>query len=105
VTATARLRRIARSTVLRSWLAAGFLCALVAVETFAVVHPLDLAAHANGEPCKICVGAAALDHAVAADTPLPSLEPVSAPVVGAIGLAFRSTAPVRRTARAPPLFS
>jgi hypothetical protein len=105
VTATARLRRIAKSTALRSWLVAGFLCSLLAVETFAVVHPLDLAAHSNGEPCKICVGAASLDHAVAADAPILSLEPAVADAVAATGLAFRSTAPVRQAARGPPLLS
>lgn len=79
------------------------LCAFVAIETFTVVHPLDLAAHANGEPCKICVSAASLGDAVVADAPIFALEPVSVDVVVATGVPFRSAAPIRQTARGPPL--
>jgi hypothetical protein len=102
VTATARLR-LARSAALRSWLVAAFLWALFAVETFAVVHPLDLDAHANGEPCKICVSAASLGSAVVADVPVLQLERSSADLAAATELPFRSAAPVRQTARGPPL--
>jgi hypothetical protein len=94
---------MARPTALRSWLVAAWLCTLVAVETFAVVHPLDLAAHSNGEPCKICVSAASLDNVVAADVVVFSPEPADANVDAAPALSFRSAAPIRQTARAPPL--
>jgi hypothetical protein len=104
VTATARLRRIARSG-LRSWLVAALLCTFVAIETFAVVHPLDLAAHANGETCKICVSAASLGNAVPAGAPTLALEPATAVADDARELPCRSTTPVRQTARGPPLAS
>jgi hypothetical protein len=103
VTATARLRRLARIATLRSWLVAGLLCAFVAIETFAVVHPLDLAAHANGETCKICVSATSLGNAVVADAPILALEPASTVTLAVRELPFRSTAPIRQTARGPPL--
>jgi hypothetical protein len=38
-------------------------CVLLAAEAFAVVHPLDLAAHATDEPCAICVSVASFGGA------------------------------------------
>jgi hypothetical protein len=99
---TARIRRLARSTALRSWLAGGWLCALIAVQTFAVVHPLDLAAHTNGEACKICVGVAGLGSAAIGAVPVLAIdvatpEPVRAPLIPRA-----SVEPVRQSARGPP---
>jgi hypothetical protein len=105
VTAKARLRRIMSATSLRSWLVAAFLLAVVAAETFTVVHSLDLAAHANADPCKICVSAAGIDHAVAGDIPTLVHVPVAVDVVLATGTPLRSRAPVRQTARGPPQLS
>ena len=48
-------------------------CILLAAEAFAVVHPLDLAAHATDEPCAICVSVASFGFAnvaPAADLPI-----------------------------------
>jgi hypothetical protein len=79
------------------------LCAFVAIETFAAVHPLDLVAHANGETCKICVSAAGLGNAVAAEVQHCALEPAPTVAVAVREFPCRSAAPVRQTARGPPL--
>jgi hypothetical protein len=78
---------------------------LLVAEAFAVSHPLDFAAHADGEPCKICLGVASFGHGDVAQTAdvvgvsmtfeLDSLEPV----------APGFTAPVRQSARGPPVAS
>jgi hypothetical protein len=105
VTATIRLRRIARSTGLRSWLVGALLCALFAVETFAVVHPLDLAAHSNGETCKICVGVAGFAAAAVGEAPPLALDGAAPPLFVTTALPLVSATPVRAVARGPPLRS
>jgi hypothetical protein len=53
-------RRTLRPRVL---LSAVITFVLLAAEAFAVVHPLDLAAHATDEPCAICVSVASFGSA------------------------------------------
>lgn len=94
--------RMSLASVLR---AAALAAVLLVAETFAVVHPLDLAAHSNGEPCKICVSVASVGTAAVAqpivfavDAASPALivPPVSVP---AAARRFRPTA------RGPPFAS
>jgi hypothetical protein len=81
------------------------LLALVAVETFAVVHPLDFAAHPNGEPCKICVGVASLGAAAVSAPPVFTFDSALPELVSAPALPRSSVAPLRPSARGPPLAS
>jgi hypothetical protein len=81
------------------------LCALSAVETFAVVHPLDLAAHSNGEPCKICVGVASLGNAAVASLPVFAIDSASPALVEAPFIVRICALPVRQSARGPPSVS
>ena len=75
---------------------------LLAAEAFAVVHPLDLAAHATGEPCAICVSVASFGSAnvaQVADLPLAGtklLPPLDAATLAGVD------APFFYRARAPP---
>jgi hypothetical protein len=103
VTAITRLRMRASSARLRAWLVAALLGVLLAAETFAVLHPLDLAAHANGEACKICVGLASFAGANVADSPAGlAIDPALDPVVPIAALPLRSSQPIRQSARGPP---
>jgi hypothetical protein len=66
-------RRTRRPEPRSTLLGAALVFVLVAAEVFAVVHPLDLAAHATDEPCAICVSVASLGSAnvaPAADLPI-----------------------------------
>jgi hypothetical protein len=78
---------------------------LLVAETFAVVHPLDLAAHSNGEPCKICVSVASVGAAAVAQ-PLVFEVDVALPVLVAepsqVPVALQRVQP---TARGPPIAS
>jgi hypothetical protein len=78
---------------------------LLAAETFAVVHPLDLDAHSTGTHCYICVGVSSLGHAAvgaiqtfAVDAAVPAL-PTPAPY------AVVASLPVPQVARGPPSLS
>jgi hypothetical protein len=47
---------------------------LVAAQVLAIVHPLDLAAHAANEPCKTCISVASFADAQSAQPALPVFE-------------------------------
>jgi hypothetical protein len=86
-------------------LSAVITCVLLAAEAFAVVHPLDLAAHATGEPCAICVSVASLGSAnVAPATNIAIVRAASfLPLADAAHAGIH--APSYYLARAPPLAS
>jgi hypothetical protein len=100
-------RRHTTSRIRLAMVLRGFALALVllAAETFAVVHPLDLAAHGNGEPCKICVSVAGIGTGAVAQ-PLVFVVDAAPPALSAeSALVFVAAQPVRPTARGPPLAS
>jgi len=81
-------------------------CFLFAAEVFAVCHALDFKAHANNEPCKIClsmagfVAGANVGHAIA----IPVI-PQSAECDTAYAVLLVSHDTVPHRARGPPLAS
>ena len=80
--------------------AAGVLLSIAAA--FAVTHPLDSAAHANGQPCAVCLSTATLG-AGAAPAQVPLTFDVATPVfVATVVAVFVSVVPTRRYARGPP---
>jgi hypothetical protein len=87
------------------WVGAVLAVALLLAESFAATHPLDAAAHTNGQPCSVCVSAASLGAGAVA-VPAPVQLDVAMPVPAA-GAApdFVSLAIHRRFARGPPIVS
>jgi len=55
---TTKRDRYERKEVRKLRIAALAVCFLLAAEVFAVCHALDFKAHANNEPCKICLSMA-----------------------------------------------
>jgi hypothetical protein len=78
------------------------LCLLIAGEALAVVHSLDVDAHAGADPCKICISISALDDAAVAAPPtlVPSLAVASDVFPEAAGAVFARAE--RPCARGPP---
>lgn len=79
---------------------------LIAAELFAAAHPLDLAAHANGEACAVCVGVASLGGVA----PRPAVAPAvvthrtpAAPAAAVAGPAHRPL--IAAYPRGPPTAS
>jgi hypothetical protein len=85
----------------------GFALALVllAAETFAVVHPVDLAAHSNGEPCKICVSVAGVGTGTVAQPFVFTVDAAPPALAAEPSLVVVAAQRVRPTARGPPLAS
>jgi hypothetical protein len=101
----ARTLRQRRPPAVRAWVGAALVAVLLLAEAFAVAHPLDAAAHTDGQPCTICLSAHALG-AGAASTP-PSIDfPVAAqpPTVPLAAVHVRA-ALARPHARGPPAVS
>lgn len=94
-----------RGATWKSWLGAALTVWLLLAESFAIAHQYDSAAHANGQACAVCVGAASFS-AGAVPTPL-AFEPAvfGAVLVAAVVLVFVSVVPTRRYARGPPAVS
>ena len=92
----AAMKRKISSSLLAS---AVLLCVLMAAEALVVAHAVDLDAHANGEPCKICISFAGFGAAAPAKAPpldLPSAdEPTAAPQAAGPDLAPIEREPVR----------
>ena len=95
-------RRTRRPESRSTLLGAALVFVLLAVEAFAVVHPLDFAAHATDEPCKICISVASLGSANA--EPSTALQIVSgAPSVPFFASAYDDLDTASNyLARAPP---
>jgi VIT1/CCC1 family predicted Fe2+/Mn2+ transporter len=98
------LQRCRRATW-KTWLGAALTVWLLLAESFAIAHQYDSAAHANGQDCAICVGAASFGAATPATPLVFALEALAAAFVAAVVIVFVSAAPVRRYARGPPAVS
>jgi hypothetical protein len=98
------LRQCRRPTV-KSWVGGLLVLLLLVAEAFAVTHSYDSAAHANGQPCAVCVSAASFG-AGGISKPLQVDIVVATPVVVVAVLAVLFTVvPTRRYARGPPVVS
>lgn len=94
-----------RRPTLRAWVAGLLVALLLLAETFAVTHPYDSAAHANGQSCAECLLTASFGAGAIA-TPLTLHLPAAVPLLAAVVLlALFSAAPARRYARGPPVGS
>jgi len=99
------LMRRCRSATWRTWLGAALVVWLLLAESLAVTHPLDRDAHADGQPCAICLSVAHLGAgAVAADVAFV-IEAAAPLIVVAVVLHLLSCVPLRRYARGPPSVS
>lgn len=97
--------RECRRPTFRTWVGAALVAFLLLAESLAVTHPLDFAAHDNGQPCAVCVSVTHLGHG-AVSTPVQfAFETPSPVVVASVAAHFVSIAPTRRYARGPPSLS
>ena len=99
------LMRRYRNATWKTWLGAALALWLLLAESFAVAHPFDQAAHADGQPCAVCLSVANLGAgAVGAEVGF-ALDVAAPLVVAAVVLVLFSAVPVRRYARGPPSVS
>ncbi len=94
-----------RNARLNTWLGAALVVWLLLAESLAVTHPFDLAAHADGQPCAICLSVADLGAGAAAADLAFVIEAGAPLIVVAVVLVLWSSVPVRRYARGPPSVS
>lgn len=94
-----------RSATWKTWLGAALVAWLLLAESLAVTHPLDRDAHADGQPCAICLSVAHLGAAAPAADVAFALSAATPLVVIAVVLALSSSIPLRRYARGPPSVS
>jgi hypothetical protein len=95
-----------RNATWKTWLGAALAVWLLLAESFAVVHPFDFAAHAEGQPCAVCLSVADLGAgAAAADAGFALLDAAAPLLVAAVVLVLFSSVPLRRYARGPPSVS
>ncbi len=78
---------------------------LLLAESLAITHPLDSAAHDNGQACTICVSLTNLGHGAASPPVELTLETATPVFVASVVAVFSSTFPSRRYARGPPAVS
>jgi VIT1/CCC1 family predicted Fe2+/Mn2+ transporter len=98
------MQRCRRATW-KTWLGAALTIWLLLAESFAIAHQYDSAAHANGQDCAICVGAASFG-AAAPVTPLIFVpEALAVALLAAVFFVLAAAAPTRRYARGPPAVS
>lgn len=91
-----------RNPRLHSLAAVLLLFALVAAEALSVRHSLDFEGHTPGEPCKICIGVAALGSGAPAKSPSPDVPRVVIPGCGFHVLPVDLPTVERPSARSPP---
>ena len=99
------LMRRCRNATWKTWLGAALAVWLLLAESFAVTHPFDLAAHADGQPCAVCLSIANLGAGAAAPDVGFVLEAAAPLTVVAVVLVLFSSVPLRRYARGPPFVS
>jgi hypothetical protein len=100
------LMRRCRSATWKTWLGTALAVWLLLAESFAVTHPFDQAAHADGQPCAVCLGLADLGAGAAAADVGFALADAATPLLVAVAIVFLlSSAPVRAFARGPPSVS
>jgi hypothetical protein len=94
-----------RRPKLRAWFGAVAVLLLLVAQAFATTHRLDSAAHANGDPCAICVSAASLGSGAAAQV-IEFTFDFARPIFVAVERpALVSKARIRPSARGPPVAS
>jgi hypothetical protein len=104
MTQVAILRECRRPTR-QAWVGATLVVALLLAECFAVTHPVDAAAHDDGQPCTVCLSTTTLGAGAVA-TPIHFGLDAATPVfVATFVAALVSTVPTRRFARGPPAVS
>ena len=97
--------RECRRPTRQAWVGATLVVALLLAECFAVTHPLDAAAHTDGQQCTVCLSTTNLGAGAVA-TPIHFELDAATPVFVATFVAeFASTVPTRRFARGPPAVS
>jgi hypothetical protein len=97
--------RQCRRLPIKSWVGALLVVFLLLAETLAVTHAYDLAAHATGQQCAVCVGAASFDVSDVG-APVEVIASAAAPVIVLAVLAVLfSVARTLRYARGPPVVS
>jgi hypothetical protein len=98
--------RRCRSATWKTWLGVALAVWLLLAESFAVTHPFDRAAHAEGQPCAVCLSVANLSAGAAAAADVAFVLDASGPLAAvAVVLVLWSSVPVRRYARGPPSVS
>lgn len=94
-----------RGAAWKTWLGAALAVWLLLAESFAVVHPLDQAAHSDGQPCAVCLSVANLGAGAAPAVVTLVLDAAAPLLAVVVTCSFFSAAPVRRYARGPPTVS
>jgi hypothetical protein len=94
-----------RKSPFKLFAAVALLCALVCAEALSVVHSLDFDAHANGEPCKICISVAGVGAGAPHRAVLPEAPRAGEPGSWAPAAFVDSRRAERRSARGPPVVS
>ena len=97
--------RECRRPAFKSWVGAALVAFLLLTQALAVTHPLDFAAHDNGQPCAVCVSVTHLGHGAASTPVVFALETAAPPFIPSVAVAFVSIVPSRRYARGPPAVS
>ena len=98
------LMRRCRSATWKTWLGAALAVWLLLAESFAVTHPFDQAAHADGQPCAVCSASAIFGAgAAAADVGFALVDARRRCVVAVVVVFLLSSVPARRYARGPPV--
>jgi len=97
--------RAFRRPTFKSWVGAALVGLLLLAESFAVTHPLDSAAHSNGQQCAACLSISHLGHGtVSVSVPIVFVAATPAFVASVVAV-FVSIVPARRYARGPPRVS
>jgi hypothetical protein len=102
---SAEILATCRKPMLRAWLGAVAVLLLLVAQAFATAHRLDSAAHANGDPCAICVSVASLGTGAAAHVVEFSIDIARPALVAAERPVLVSTSRIRPSARGPPIAS
>jgi hypothetical protein len=91
-----------RRPTLKSWVGATLAVLLLLAECFAVTHPFDAAAHADGQRCTVCMSTTNLGAGATATVVPVSLDAATPLLVATPATVLVSIAPLRRFARGPP---
>jgi hypothetical protein len=99
------IARECRRPARQAWVGATLVVALLLAECFAVTHPLDAAAHADGQACTVCLSTTTLGAGAVA-TPIHFELDAATPVfVATFVAALVSIARTHHFARGPPAVS
>jgi hypothetical protein len=102
---SARTLRQSRPPAIRAWGGAALVAVLLLAEAFAVTHPLDAAAHTDGQPCTICLSAHVLGAGAASTPPTIEFAVATRPPTVPAAAVHVCAALARPHARGPPAIS